>query len=238
MQFSDFLRDVVKAAPRYVFAVDFAASAVRKGTDGSFASASKPLSGLSELEAAQGTEEIELGNEDDDSPHGRDAVLRATCAILAVRSLFVLVRRHGLQHPRFFEELYSMLTPALARSPVRSAYFQVLAVFLKSAGLPAYLVAAFAKRLVRLALRTADPGVALFALPQAFNLVSKHPVLTPMIHKGAGARGRKEAVLAASQATGKDTIGAAGGAGTSASPSDDPFDELEDDPAKCGAINS
>lgn len=48
--------------------------------------------------------------------------------------------------------------------------------------LPAYLVAAFAKRLARLAL-TAPPTALLIVLPFIYNLLRRHPSCRLLLHK-------------------------------------------------------
>lgn len=48
--------------------------------------------------------------------------------------------------------------------------------------LPAYLVAAFAKRLARLAL-TAPPTALLIMLPFIYNLLRRHPSCRLLLHK-------------------------------------------------------
>lgn len=51
--------------------------------------------------------------------------------------------------------------------------------------LPAYLVAAFAKRLARLAL-TAPPEALLMVLPFICNLLRRHPACRVMVHRPQG----------------------------------------------------
>lgn len=53
---------------------------------------------------------------------------------------------------------------------------------LSSSHLPVYLVAAFAKRLARLAL-TAPPTAILIVLPFIYNLIRRHPSCRILIHK-------------------------------------------------------
>jgi hypothetical protein len=48
--------------------------------------------------------------------------------------------------------------------------------------LPSYLVAAFIKRSMRLALRATPAGIA-FVMPFAYNLLLKHPQCMPMLHR-------------------------------------------------------
>ena len=92
-------------------------------------------------------------------------------------------------------------------------------LFLSSSGLPNYLVAAFAKRLGRLAL-TAPAPTAVLALGIVYNLLLQHKAVRILIHRRADAE-----VIAAP-------------ACPEAAASSDTFVESEDDPAACRAIDS
>ena len=89
-------------------------------------------------------------------------------------------------------------------------------LFLSSSGLPNYLVAAFAKRLGRLAL-TAPAPTAVLALGIVYNLLLQHKAVRILIHRRADAE-----VIAAP-------------ACPEAAASSDTFVESEDDPAACRA---
>ncbi len=60
--------------------------------------------------------------------------------------------------------------------------YSVYVFVLASSHLPVYLVAAFAKRLARLAL-TAPPTALLIVLPFIYNLIRRHPSCRVLIHK-------------------------------------------------------
>ena len=92
-------------------------------------------------------------------------------------------------------------------------------LFLSSSGLPNYLVAAFAKRLGRLAL-TAPAPTAVLALGIVYNLLLQHKAVRILIHR----RGDAEVIAAP--------------ACPEAAASSDTFVESEDDPAACRAIDS
>lgn len=100
------------------------------------------------------------------------AIVNAT---LALQALFVLVQTQGLEYPRFYAAVYALLHPATlagehkprcSEAPPRPPQFilpcpaakhrgrflALLDLVLSSPLLPAYLVAAFAKRAARLAL--------------------------------------------------------------------------------------
>lgn len=63
--------------------------------------------------------------------------------------------------------------------------------------LPAYLVAAFAKRLARLAL-TAPPTALLILLPFIYNLIRRHPSCRVLLHKPSADDGECRSQAAAS----------------------------------------
>jgi len=66
----------------------------------------------------------------------------------------------------------------------RARFFRMADVFLSSSLLPAYLVAAFVKRLARLSL-VAPPQAILVNLVFLYNLLLRHPQCLVMIHRSA-----------------------------------------------------
>lgn len=103
-------------------------------------------------------------------------------AILSLSSLFILMRCHNLDYPHFFESLYRTLTPTVFYAKHRSRYFRLLTVCLASASIPAYTLAAFLKRLCRLAL-SAPPSGALYALALTRNALQKNKEMMPLIRE-------------------------------------------------------
>ena len=94
-------------------------------------------------------------------------------ALLSLSSLFTLMSRFGLDYPHFYHRLYALCTPQVTQSKYRHRFFRLLGVFLGSAYLPRAYVAAFVKRLSRVALLGGvDSGVVLLAI--VFNLVRRH----------------------------------------------------------------
>ena len=130
--------------------------------------------------------------------------------ILALNGLFLLVTQHGMEYPKFYTRLYGLLTPATLQSRRRVEFFRLVDLFLKSAMVPAYVVAAFIKRFARMALR-ASPAGALICLAFAHNLLRRHPPCLVLLHN-PGARG--------------------------ADVPEDPFRELAADPAESRALES
>ncbi|OQR94738.1 nucleolar complex protein 4 [Achlya hypogyna] len=165
-------------------------------------------------------------------------------SLLALNSLFLLIQQFNFDYPDFFPKLYALVGDAsLLRSKYRKRFFKLLNLFLSSTHLPAYLVAAFAKRLARVAL-TAEPGAILFIIPMVYNLVVRHKECTQLIHRTSvmsvaeKAAERREqlqltnSVDAAAAAIAKEAtkIQLKGGR--------DPFDSKTNDPAACHALQS
>ena len=132
--------------------------------------------------------------------------------MLALNGLFTLMTKHGLEYPRFYDRLYNLLDRSAFHVSNRKGFFELLDIFLKSTALPAYLAAAFAKRLARLAL-TAPPAGAMTCVAFVHNLLRRHPGCAVLVHRGeeGGANDVFET---------------------------DPFVETEPDPKKCDALKS
>ncbi|XP_049625177.1 nucleolar complex protein 4 homolog isoform X1 [Suncus etruscus] len=129
-------------------------------------------------------------------------------SLLALNGLFVLIHDHNLEYPDFYRKLYGLLDPSVFHVKYRARFFHLADLFLSSSHLPAYLVAAFAKRLARLAL-TAPPEALLMVLPFICNLLRRHPACRVLVHRPHGPQ------LDA-----------------------DPYDPQEEDPAKSRALES
>ncbi|KAL4004848.1 F-box protein 23 [Sarotherodon galilaeus] len=130
-------------------------------------------------------------------------------SLLALNGLFVLIHQHNLDYPDFYKKLYNLLEPSVFHVKYRARFFHLANLFLSSSHLPVYLVAAFAKRLARLAL-TAPPTALLIVLPFIYNLIRRHPSCRVLIHKPSA----------------EDE------------PFEDPYLMDEEDPAQCRALES
>uniref|UniRef100_A0A8D1NXH0 CCAAT-binding factor domain-containing protein n=1 Tax=Sus scrofa TaxID=9823 RepID=A0A8D1NXH0_PIG len=106
-------------------------------------------------------------------------------SLLALNGLFILIHKHNLEYPDFYRKLYSLLDPSVFHVKYRARFFHLADLFLSSSHLPAYLVAAFAKRLARLAL-TAPPEALLMVLPFICNLLRRHPACRVLVHRPRG----------------------------------------------------
>jgi U3 small nucleolar RNA-associated protein 19 len=85
-------------------------------------------------------------------------------SLLALNGVFILITKHNLEYPDFYKKLYALCTPDLLHAKYRARFFHLADIFLSSTHLPEYLVAAFAKRLSRLAL-TGPANALLMVLP-------------------------------------------------------------------------
>ncbi|XP_022104594.1 nucleolar complex protein 4 homolog [Acanthaster planci] len=130
-------------------------------------------------------------------------------SLLALNGLFILITKHNLEYPEFYKKLYALFEPGIFHVKYRARFFHLVDLFLSSTYLPAYLVAAFAKRLSRLAL-TAPPSALMLVIPFVGNLLHRHPSCQVMVHRPDG-----PSELA-----------------------DDPCIMDETDPAKCRAMES
>uniref|UniRef100_A0A8C5UJI3 Nucleolar complex associated 4 homolog n=1 Tax=Malurus cyaneus samueli TaxID=2593467 RepID=A0A8C5UJI3_9PASS len=106
-------------------------------------------------------------------------------SLLALNGLFILIHQHNLEYPDFYKKLYSLLDPSIYHVKYRARFFHLTDLFLSSSHLPAYLVAAFIKRLSRLAL-TAPPEALLMIIPFICNLFRRHPACRVLVHRPGG----------------------------------------------------
>ena len=104
-------------------------------------------------------------------------------ALLALNSLFVLMTQCGLEYKEFYPSLYNLIEPKIFYAKYRTRFFKLLVKCLSvNQMLPAYLIAAFCKKLCRCALN-APPSGALFVLALVSNLLRKHEECACLIHR-------------------------------------------------------
>ena len=103
-------------------------------------------------------------------------------AIFALDALFILMIKHGLEYPDFYNQLYTIISLDVLYTRHRYSLFKLLHVCLTSVRLPAYIVAAFIKKLARLCLASPSPALY-FILPFIQLLMSKHPNCICLIHR-------------------------------------------------------
>ena len=102
--------------------------------------------------------------------------------VLALRGLFVLMIDYGLEQPDFFNHLYSLVTPDAFSSRHRYELFKLIDLCTKSVRVPAYVAAAFLKRIARIALLSPAPTLY-FSLPFIRQLLQRHPNCLQLIHR-------------------------------------------------------
>ncbi|MCO5584919.1 hypothetical protein L7F22_038851 [Adiantum nelumboides] len=138
-------------------------------------------------------------------------------ALLALNTLFTLMTKHNLNYPSFYTRLYALLLddPPFLHVRFRSRFLRLLDTFLSSTHLSATLIASFAKRLSRAALR-APPSAIVVVIPFVWNLCKRHKRCLSLIHRNFS----------------EDRFDQ-GPAGI-----EDPYDALEVDPLKTNAIDS
>ncbi|XP_055302003.1 nucleolar complex protein 4 homolog A isoform X1 [Sitodiplosis mosellana] len=101
-------------------------------------------------------------------------------SLLALQGVFTLIQQHNLTYPKLYEKLYSMFEPEIFHTKYKARLFYLADIFLSSSHLPENLVAAFAKRLARLAL-VAPPQDVITIIYFIGNLILRHPGLKRMI---------------------------------------------------------
>ncbi|KAJ1440793.1 CBF/Mak21 family-domain-containing protein [Ochromonadaceae sp. CCMP2298] len=106
-------------------------------------------------------------------------------AVLALESLFHLIMHNNLDYPDFFRSLYRLCTVEVFSAKYRLTFMKLLNASLKSVNIPAYVVAAFVKRLAHLALHTPSPN-APFCIAQCTWLLRQHPQTQTLIHRKRG----------------------------------------------------
>jgi U3 small nucleolar RNA-associated protein 19 len=179
--------------------------------------------------------------------------------LLALNGLFVLMAKHNLDYPKFYPKLFAYCTPSVFHAKHRARFFKLLHTFLSSSLLPSYLVAAFAKRLSRLAL-SAPPDGCNFVCALVYNLLRSHTAVQTLLHRPGAADAFNPVAAFLNRTNSSDgqvpsLVGLLGDASQHASrcgtalvleaqPSAavsrgfDPFVETEDDPNLCRASES
>lgn len=130
-------------------------------------------------------------------------------SLLALNGLFILIQKYNLHYPDFYTKLYALFESSVFHVKYKARFFYLSDLFLSSTHLPAYLVAAFAKRLARISL-SAPPSGLLISLSLIYNLIIRHPTCKQLVNR-------------VDMETGYDK---------------DPYDPMESDPAKCRALES
>ncbi|KAI8533278.1 hypothetical protein RHMOL_Rhmol11G0285300 [Rhododendron molle] len=152
-------------------------------------------------------------------------------SVMALSSLYILMTQHGLEYPNFYEKLYALLAPSTFMTKHRAKFFELLDSCLKSPLLPAYLAAAFAKKLSSLSL-SVPPSGALVIIALIHNLLRRHPSINCLVHREDGDGITRDDSKAVKDGELEDS-------GTSSrEPGIDHFNNEETDPVKTNAMRS
>jgi U3 small nucleolar RNA-associated protein 19 len=165
-------------------------------------------------------------------------------SLLSLNSLFILIQDYNFDYPDFYNKLYELLNdPVLLTAKQRARFFGLLDLFLSSTHLPAYMVAAFAKRLSRSAL-TAEPGAILFIIPMVYNLILRHKECVQLIHRTGAGTVAEKAALRREELASANAVDAASKmlkkqkTEIALEHGQDPFQADEKDPIQCRALQS
>lgn len=111
-------------------------------------------------------------------------------SVMSLSSLYEMISRYGVNYPAYFDRLYTLLDEKVFSMKYLSSVFLIcryrqrflalLVRSLRSTAVPALVLAAFCKRLARIALVSA-PSTALFVVPLLTELVSYHSSLYPLL---------------------------------------------------------
>ncbi|KCV73454.1 hypothetical protein H696_00988 [Fonticula alba] len=103
-------------------------------------------------------------------------------ALLSLDSIYILMLKHNIEYPDFYNRLYSLCDDRLPRLKYRARFLTLTDLYLQSPLLPGYIVAGFIKRFARLAL-TAPPSTAIALLVFVYNLLKRHPSCMVLLHR-------------------------------------------------------
>jgi hypothetical protein len=102
--------------------------------------------------------------------------------IMALNGIFILMSAHNFSYPDFYDKLYKLLDPEILYTQHRDKFFALCFLFLKSPNLPGYLLAAFVKKLARIAMCAPAAG-AVLCLRIIFNLLRRNAGIRVLVHR-------------------------------------------------------
>ncbi len=103
-------------------------------------------------------------------------------AVLALESMFHLITKYNLDYPNFFASLYKLCKVEIFNAKYGGKFMKLLSASLKSTNLPAYLVAAFIKRLAHLSLHASSARAA-FCVAQISWLLRQHRTCQVLVQR-------------------------------------------------------
>jgi len=119
-------------------------------------------------------------------------------SVLALSGLLLLLTTHGLGDPEtlsascgeFYAQLFSLLQPATFRLKRRARFQRLAAAALTSGLLPARFAAAFAKKCLRVAISSSEPGAIMWLLSVAYGLIQRnHSHCSFLLHRTSQTEG-------------------------------------------------
>ena len=111
------------------------------------------------------------------------SVNNSLTSILSLHGLFTLILQHQLEYPQYYNSLYQLLHPRILYTKHRTRFLKLLSTsLLSNSMLPAYVVASFCKKLLRMGL-SGPPSGALFVLALVSNLLRKFGECGCLVHR-------------------------------------------------------
>lgn len=111
-------------------------------------------------------------------------------ALLALQGIFTLMQKQNITYPDVYVKLYNMFYPRMFYNKYKARLFYLADIFLTSTHLPENLVAAFVKRLARLALKSPTED-AIIMIRFVCNLLLRHTGLQRLISASSAASGKQ-----------------------------------------------
>ena len=103
-------------------------------------------------------------------------------SILSLKSLIILIHKHKLEYPGLYTKLYTLLKIELTYSEHFGEFLVLFDLVTTSTHLPQYVVAAYMKRLARIALLAPAHSIRPMLILIS-NLVVRHPNCSIMLHR-------------------------------------------------------
>jgi U3 small nucleolar RNA-associated protein 19 len=106
-------------------------------------------------------------------------------SILALNSLYVLISKYNIEIPDFYKKIYEQLNASIFNTKYKSRFFALLDTCLSSTHLSVFLVAAFIKKISRLALFAPACDIKIL-IKFITNLTIRHPSCKTLLHRTNG----------------------------------------------------
>uniref|UniRef100_A0A914CZH5 CCAAT-binding factor domain-containing protein n=1 Tax=Acrobeloides nanus TaxID=290746 RepID=A0A914CZH5_9BILA len=103
-------------------------------------------------------------------------------SVLSLAGIFKLIVHRNFEYPEFYSQVYHLTHSSVCYSSYSQKFFELLDLFLSSTHIPSYILAAFVKKLSRILLQ-APLSHQFVLLTLIRNLITRHNVLLPLIHR-------------------------------------------------------